>query len=344
MSLTPKKFYQELLTHDWGRIVACNILGGVDLNVISHGFAVELFDWWRTLLVWTREKKEPSASSTNLLTETFTQLIYNGKPPGFRQGTPKPDFLLSGSRTHPRNMNATHGFITVVDADMFLTHVVHSDEMRSLCGRGVTRFGPPTKADIQRLMRKGTVNVKLRTPASMGNLEKVHWIAPEHHEDQSLATSFATYASVLGRTPADYARDLLGLMHYKEKTGLLALHIPVAAVRSMLHARPTVVDAGGHERFKAYPDLPSNLAQPAWGYTTDLDKLATNALHLDGWPERVTEPIPTTALSPLAITPLGFVTTTRGETATDNDCVFADRICKRYGTKRKLLRHLMRLS
>ncbi len=330
--LTPDCFCQTLLSCDQGRIILCNLLSGLQHGIIKEDFVRELLDWWRALSVWTIEKYYRDGLGSHLLSpaliDYFRTVLYEIKPPGFRAGVPKPDFFFEGLHLQHR-LSSSNEMVTVVELQAFVNHLLHADEHRKLFGLMGARV---TIREINRLiMKQGSQFMQCRDDAQLGRPDRVLWFAPVQSEGQPLVFWGGTSAP-----SADQIRDRLGLHHYQEDVSLVAIHFPATLLHTRVHARPTVADSGGHVRFKSAPDRAVHKKRRTWGYTVDLEKLAGGRDCLDGWPERIAEPLPIPSGQKLRVTPLGVLTCTRGKTGLDNDAIFAGRVCSKYGTINQL--------
>ncbi|HIJ83299.1 MAG TPA: hypothetical protein HPQ00_03745 [Magnetococcales bacterium] len=339
LPLTPAKFTKRLTEFPGGLIIVCNILDGIDQKLLDDNYAQTLFDWWRTLVNWKGDRTPPPGISDsdlpNEIMGCFNILLYHPLPNAFRPGESRPNFFLAGIHRRLRNINNFGKFINVTDGNVFLQHVIHEDERRRLFGSVTSHFTKTPSHELSLFMGHGTISVVLRDSSTVGNPDRLLWIAPDRYNGTSLSDVFPRPDA------ANQLRDLLGLNHYTKGTGLVALHLPLDAVKAGVHARPTVADSGGHVRFKSRPDLPKHFKQRAWGFTVDLAKLSANADILDGWPERVVEPIPCWWFGNLTITPLGFLSETRGKIkGMDDDATYAKRLRVAHGTQKDILKRL----
>ena len=88
------------------------------------------------------------------------------------------------------------------------------------------------------------------------------------------------------RSDAESCRDQLGLVHYREKETLVALHLRLHKSIPPVY-RPTVVEANPNARFRQVdPEFP---AEDRWGKTVDLQLLAQSPMptSIGGLPELV---------------------------------------------------------
>lgn len=342
MRLDKDQLLKRLVSSPKGQIIACNLLSGHATSIIDAAFVHELIDWWRALVIWNTKRYHASgisdAALIDLIESSFLQVIFNSQPPGFRPGHSKPNFLLAGKH-RKLGKSRVDQFINITDVEPFIKHVLREQDRRTLTGKKGIKLDVVSKREKRMFMKSGKQTIHPKTQSTIGNPERLFWIAPDHNKGNFLSDLFS------GEDAAERCRDLLGLNHHQKGTGLVALFIPLDVVKKLTHARPTVVDSGGHNRFKSFPDSPSNLRRSPWGFTVDLKNLLSGATVLDGWPERVVEPIPVSQLGSLTFVPLGFLKDTRGETfEKDDDATFAGRVCLKHGTKAALLKRLLSLK
>jgi len=88
----------------------------------------------------------------------------------------------------------------------------------------------------------------------------------------------------MAREEARTCRDMLGLVHFDDRTPLVAMHVEF---RSFSVFRPTVVEANPNARFRQID--PTNPSETRWGRTVDLEKLGNLSAGADigGVPELV---------------------------------------------------------
>ncbi|MEO5328283.1 MAG: hypothetical protein H7829_08555 [Magnetococcus sp. THC-1_WYH] len=341
MRLDKAQFLKRLVSFPKGQIIACNLLSGYDIKIIDATFIHDLIDWWRALVIWNIKRNHDSgisdAALADLIEKSFLQVIFNSQAPGFRPGHTKPNFLLAGKR-RKLGRSRVDRFVNITDVEPFVKHVLCEQDRRNLTGKRGIKLGVVSRREERIFMKSGQQTIQPKTQSTIGNPERLLWVAPDHNQGNSLSALFSS------KDAAERCRDLLGLNHYQDGTGLIAMFLPLDVVKKLTHARPTVVDSGGYKRFKSIPDSPSSLRRSSWGFTVDLESLLNGATILDGWPERVVEPIPVSQLGPLTFVPLGFLKKTRGETSKqDDDKTFAGRVCLKHGADAALLNRLLSL-
>jgi hypothetical protein len=132
---------------------------------------------------------------------------------------------------------------------------------------------------------------------------------------------FTRTESLAGYTDTgDDLRDVLGL-DIPLGNYLLIAEFDETEPHKRNVARPTFAD-GGNARFRVVSD---GATDEQWGTTVHLGKLYRDEFAIDGAPERVVEKIPLRSLRP-RFTPIGWVDSTRGTSATDSDLAFKERI------------------
>ena len=137
----------------------------------------------------------------------------------------------------------------------------------------------------------------------------------------------------------DRVRDALGLIDCKPDTFHVVVIFDSTKLGTHPIARPTFAD-GGNTRFRVIPDAPAPLG---WGVTVDLDQFAAGKAIVDGLPERVIPPVFLRTITP-EFRLVGWVTTTRGDTAKDSDAEFAQRLLKGVSlSKSKLKNEILKL-
>jgi len=129
------------------------------------------------------------------------------------------------------------------------------------------------------------------------------------------------------RDPATEARDLLGLIDYRDGAFLLRLTFSASRLSGMSTcevARPIFSDLG-NSRFQASQTSSRAAAYAAqgWGATVHLGKFGNGFPDATGAPERVCTSLPVSDLVPLRVDCLGQVRGERGKAKGDDDDAFA---------------------
>jgi len=330
MPPVPSAFLDHLLTVPRGRIVAGNILDGLDEGLFGEDLVREVLDWWHGLFVHriagTYGGRLPRRRLEAELMNTLDLLLLEErKPRGFRPGVSKPEFRLRCAR-EPTKKEADRDFVSVAPAHGFVFHLVSRNERRRLIGKGAIRIEhEPTKGEIDAIVLKGARVVALRHRRTIGRRGGVLWVTPAKDVKKDM----------VGPGAADRVRDRLGLIHRVAGEALLAVHLPSISIKAEESGRPTFADAAGHARFKTRPDRARNRRRSTWGYTLDLERLAGGERSLDGLPERVVLAIPAGRIGRLQVRPLGHLTLTRGAASAargvDDHESFAGRLGTRHG-------------
>ena len=348
-AVIPSRFIDRLVAHARCRIVTCNVLSGLDNKLFDKVFVRQFFDWWAALFEWRIKNEELAqlslAREEKELIGTLDLLIFEPKPKKpikFRPEDSKPEFLLKCERV-PRLKSVADGYAHVTDSWTFLTFIVHEDGRRKLAGTapGVS-LGEVTDDEQEALA--GTPcpvdKMMLRPGAMIGKPEGLLWITL--WEEVQVGTKL--------HNPANHVRDLLGLVDHIEGDRLIALRIPATIIdprqsKCERSGRPTFADAGGrHPRFKCGADTIKCQQRSAWGFTANLAAFAQGDPILDGVPERVRSSVTTDALGDVDFIALGTVDMTRGNTHTDDNNAYADRLCAardQDALKRELLQVLL---
>jgi hypothetical protein len=171
---------------------------------------------------------------------------------------------------------------------------------------------------VERLQRLPASDRVFRTPAT----EPIHRVCLWYTREEELRSVLDTSADQSNR-----ARDVLGLVHYRDATPVAAIYFSSELLRSGPRARPTFVEAGDHRRFKAHGESSESKRQPSWGRTADLKKFAVGETNIDGCPERIARPAPD--IHQLRFEILGVTRGIRGIHAKDADATFANVLVSR---------------
>ena len=317
-----QEFVNKLVADDLGRIVVCNVLDGHAEGHPMQSDVKQYFEWWIDLCVHQRLR-----SITKVLAAMDT--LRNGKYPGtFKPGVKRPDFRFRCPKRRPRKQRSFQELCSTVPA-LVLREVIDDKTRDALKAKSIhfpathssdwTDDFIRTMIDIPGSLRTG----RFGAGKSIGRSGGV-WITGKPILDAKLNG----YGQL-----ADRVRDVLGLVHQKPPAVLVALHFPWAVMDKVRSARPTLMDAGSHKRFRAQADARHRRRMAAWGHTVDLAKLSAKAKNVDGLPERVCGEIDSGALAPtgeFGFTPLGRVTTERGHEMDThgNDAAFARRMAR----------------
>lgn len=128
-------------------------------------------------------------------------------------------------------------------------------------------------------------------------------------------------------TPADRARDALGLINHEPGTRLIRYTFSARNCSTVDVARPTFAD-GGNLRFLVTHtcDRSRKMAAEGWGCAVDLARIGKPQLQpSSGRPERVTAPLKLHALADLTVEYLDITKLSRGQSlGTDDDQAFLE--------------------
>lgn len=335
-----RKFVDELVAKDPGRIVVCNVLDGHAEGHFMKINVKQYFEWWIDLCMHLEQYEYQRLLSIKEVLAAM-KTLRNGKYPStFKAGAKRPDFRFRCPKRRLRKQRKFRELCSTVPA-LVLREVIDDTTRDALKAKSIHFPATPrssdwtddfvrTMMDIPDSLRTG----RLGAGKSIGQHSGSVWITGKPILDEELDGY---------EKPADRARDVLGLVHRKPPDVLVVLHFPWAVTDKVRSARPTFMDAGDHLRFRAR----HRRSMAAWGHTVDLAKVSTNAKNVDGLPERVCGEIDSDALAPTGrfdFTPLGRVTTERGHKADThgNDAAFAQRM-KNGRTDRELANDLLRI-
>lgn len=320
-----QQFIDEMLEEDRGRIVACNLVAGLDEGLFDREFAHSVLTWWRAAFLFVVKRRFagvlPRQRRQEVLMEALDRVLLDGPlPPDFPGGDRKPDFRFSCIRMRP-GRRARSGFVNVIRTANFIKHAMHPEERDRLAGGyGLFVSSDPAEGETDTLTLQGCERLRLNPSASIGRPDGVCWVAPTP----------PARALLDGPTAATSMRDHLGLIHHSAGRSLLALHLPGGAVAQGGATRPTFADAGSHARFMTRADQQDQRRRYSWGHTANLEGVASGSPSIDGLPERVCQPIRGDKLGTVLAQPLGQVTGTRGEVrhgkGRDDDAAFAERL------------------
>ena len=273
MALTTEQVIERLLETAGGQVVACNVLAGVQNNLVDAAWVAEVL-----------------AS----MGEIGSDADYAGVG-GFLG-------VLDDLRTRPSTVTASG----LPDIRLGGTDAPSPFEVEVSCILPAWRAGTlMSREDRRRLAREGLalprseadplattmVNewqsrpagarmVRIDPAATVGRPDDVIWFTRRSVFDDALAL-------MPTNVRAQRARDLLGLVHHQEGAMLAAMHFDPPTLSACPSARPTFADAGSHARFKTWPDDEVARKDPSWGRTVDLHALDADAASVDGCPERI---------------------------------------------------------
>ena len=271
---------QTLVASTKGRIVASNIVASVQHQLISKDLASEVLSW--VGLILKEERTGDPLEAVKALEYVLARSYPNNNAP-FRDA---PDYRLqccSSQNEKPVPALSTIVRLRTLDA---LVHEEDKELLPPLLENATESLGKQMLDDWQERMEKQgkiTLTVRVDPVISLGKRNGVIWFTPR----SDLESIFAEQTSVR----AQQARDVLGLVHHGIGTPLAALHFKPVTFEDIKSARPTFIDAGGHTRFKTWPDGEDAQEDRHWGVTVDLTKLMDAAPELDGCLECVASSI-----------------------------------------------------
>lgn len=321
-------FLDCLLECPRGQIVLCNMLDGLDEELFAQDFVRDVFNWWHDYFLF-RFPNTGDCNTENELLATLDLLLFELTPPNYQHVTTRPDFHFAcGYATHDEDDN---GYLHVTDVHGFIFHLMAS-EARDRNLDDITISPEPTDKEVAGFNLKKPRKIRLKeknadgSPMTLGRKGRGLWFTSA---DQLPGNGKVTLS-------ADNVRDYLGLVHYVKDTALMTIRLPAYILKTAKTGRPTFADAGGHTRFKARADLPKHQKNKAWGYAADLDSFATSGKTIDGWPERIAAPLPTSHFPKRAVEtlPLQTLAHTRGlkdkPPNRDDHQAFAERLLARH--------------
>ena len=274
--LNTNQVIDNLLRCTAGQIVACNVLAGVEHQLLDRA-------WVKDTLAWMGRLGAHAEYGTPERLVGALQDLRDGRMPSGLAPGPR-DIRLRGDAT-PRPFRVEVSCVLPVHV---LGNVVSREDMLRLADEGLSM--PSTAADF---IAESTFNEWRNKPANLRTVQ----FDPDESLNQPVvwftrrdALARATTAAK-GNNRAKWVRDKLGLVHHRTGTTLAALHFPPTTLSSVVSARPTFADAASHVRFKTWPDSPGARKNRNWGTTVDLEALNSGAASIDGWPERVTKEI-----------------------------------------------------
>ena len=266
-----------LLASVGGQVVACNVVAGIDNQLIDPALAKEVLTWMGIL--GDHQRYAGPAGLVRALDHLQTGEV----SPDLAIAQP-PDFRLRGdAKPTPFEVEVSCVLSVQVLGDL----ISDQDQVR-LANEG---FALPTSTaefianpTVREWMSKPTSarTVRFNPGACLGRRRSVVWFTPRAAIEKTLKAKS-------DEDRAQRARDVLGLAHREAGALLAALHFPPATLAGCASARPTFADAAGHRRFKTWPDGATARKNRDWGRTVDLCALDASSPSLDGCPERVTK-------------------------------------------------------
>ena len=315
--LNADQVIDRLLQCTAGQIVACNIIAGIENQLIDRRWASEVLALMGALGA-LNEYAEPMQfvrALDDLKTRTY--------PTNVSLPTEQPDIRMHGA-AEPMPFEVE---VSCVLPAWVLGKVISSEDKQRLAREGLamptssTDFLADSTIDEWRNRPRSARTARLDPASSLGRQHSVVWFTRRDVLAEALAAE-----DVIDH--AQRTRDLLGLVHHQKGAMLSVLHFPPRTMSACLSGRPTFADAGSHTRFKTWPDGTTARRLHDWGNTVDLRTLDAAATSVDGCPERVTKTFEGRSLSDAGVFEfdlLGAVQTPLGRSDAA-DTAFADRL------------------
>ena len=301
-----------------GQIVACNIVAGLESRLIDRQWVSQVLALLCAL--GDREEYAEPAQFVRALDDLRTQTY----PQGVSLPTEQLDIRLHGGAAAPTPFEVE---VSCVLPAWVLGKVMSSEDRQRLAREGLamptsaTDFLADSTVDEWRSKPAKARTARLDPASSLGRQHSVVWFTCRDALEEALA------AEGTGDR-AQRTRDLLGLVHHQQGAMLSVIHFPPRTISTCMSSRPTFADAGGHARFKTWPDGSAARKRRDWGATVDLRALDAAAPSVDGCPERVTKTFAGRMLSnngTFEFNLLGAVQTPLGQ-GEDADAAFANRL------------------
>lgn len=302
-------FISKLNRFSRTKIILCNALDSVAESLVPRQFVVDLIDWWRGIHNWRFNtgalKRRYGQDEGDLLLDSLQKLLFTPQPEGFRDGTPKPQFLLMCEKSSGTQLPPF--FARVMSSTDFISYNLAEPEKKRLAAESAgLMFNSPGEC----------FEFDLHANSYLGNPSGVSWFTPWDHFVESTS----------GRC-ADSACAALGLLgNYRTNDKLIAIQIPKEAIESTRHVRPSFADAGTHMRFRVRPDCPTKRALKPWGHTVNLDAFAEGLDMIDGLQEQIVPTLHAKSLKRAKVQYLGRMSKEWGSTSRDNHKAFASRL------------------
>lgn len=306
-------FVDVLLSSPRGKIIACNLLDGLNDGLYDQTFMQDLFDWWSGLFVWRHRTFPGFVRSIDSLVNTLS-LVLSDIPAGFRPGRARPVFRLRCQ--HRARTKLVANYLHVIGASFFYGSVLTTKARERLARRGALALH----------VRSGRAKTVHKSKLGLRDLSTTYQLGRPNE-----AVFLTSRASLLHfekqPNPANAARDLLGLVHKPHGDELVALSFSCPSLGAHQIVRPTIGDAGVHRRFKTIPDSRKNRTRKAKGIAVNLQKFANGNTVLDGLGEVVIHSMPFAEIADIQLIPLGYTDGARGDNSgVDCDEQFANRL------------------
>jgi hypothetical protein len=287
-----------------GRVVLYNIVDCIEQSLVDEPWVKELCDWWFALYNHTFGSLESTNKDCENLIAVLRAVVQDPLPEDFPLDKDKPEFRCkfpavtnSEVELKPNRLELS----TSITHDSFSKYMLTNEGDEGMFSSRPIE-GIDTFPGVARIFQNIDVRF-IDTSSGLGRPGGVFWF---------------TEKPMLKNPSPESVRDSLGLIHYKNKTGVVVLDFELEPTNSH---RPTFADAANHSRFKARPH--SATPPPDWGVAIDLAKFDEGAIDPDGLPERVSRSLKISTVKVTQCTYLGKTVGSRGESVSDNDEKFA---------------------
>lgn len=274
--LATEQAIDRLLQSAGGRIVACNIVAGLEEGLIEPSWTSDVLAAMHE--VGAHDRYAEPGQFVRALDDLRTHEL----PPG--QALSSPHDIRLGGVDSPVPFDVEVSWILPARR---LEGLMLSEDRERLVGEGLMwrdATDPVLTLTIDQWKSKPPEfrTARLNPTSYLGRKDDVVWFTRRDALKEAL-----TADDIGGSTLAQRTRDLLGLTRHGPGTLLAAMHFQPSTLASFVSARPTFADAGSHARFKTWPDRPAARKQRNWGRTVDLRALTEDHQSLDGCPERI---------------------------------------------------------
>jgi hypothetical protein len=283
------QFIDNLLSSDIGRIVACNLLSGLSIDLYNVNFLVPAMVWWESLVNFRNYKNGDEIVGAIV---TLPELAHGRYPTGFiPPAVPLGDPYIAARRTRTFNPRA---WVASAREAHTLIKCGHPEDLKRLERAGIVLTAKPGTRTYKRSLENSWKGLASKLRVVFGPSKSL--TNPRDNFAMLWFTPAAVLHNKLKSTDiskkADAARDLLSLVHYNQRNTLAIIFIRAAfAERRPDRGRPTFLDARHHSRFKCLRT--DEASRPPWGSTPDLSQLAAAVTgDVTGHEERVCGRVP----------------------------------------------------
>ena len=279
MALTTEQVVERLLATASGQIVACNIVAGIQHGLVDAAWAAGVLAWMGEL--GSHAKYADAAEFRRALDD-----LRMHRPPARLPADP-PDVRLGGTDT-PGPFEVE---VSWVQPAWRLGELMSPEDHERFAREGLVLPSSSSDALSTAMVNEWqsrsapTRMARVKPTVTLGRPHDVVWFTRRSVFRDALD---AVSPTLRGHR----AREVLGLVHYREGAMLAAMHFQPPTLSACLSARPTFADAGRHRRFKTWPDDQAARKERGWGRTVDLHALHAAIASVDGCPERIAKSIP----------------------------------------------------